>query len=142
MPRRANSLIKCPRCFGSDSWQGSSVGQSIRFIPVVSRVQISPLLPECNPGRDEIARKPAQVSGFFFWLCHSIWLFHLHSTVKIRPFSPFSPWRNPCLGYFIGYSFGISRNKASTIFYDTALRNCARQEKKRVSPYPLFKRSR
>ena len=24
-------------------------------------------------------------------------------------------------GYFIGYSFKISRNKASTIFYDTAL---------------------
>ena len=57
---------------------------------------------------------------FFERLCHRMWLFHLHSTVKRRPFSPFSPWRNPCLGYFIGYSFGISRNKASTVFYDTA----------------------
>ncbi len=62
LPRGVNSLIKCPRCSGGDSWQGSSVGQSIRFIPVVSRVQISPLLPECNPERDEISRKP--VGGF------------------------------------------------------------------------------
>ncbi len=28
-------------------WQGSSVGQSMRFIPAVSRVQVSPLLPQC-----------------------------------------------------------------------------------------------
>ena len=35
----------------SAPWQGSSVGQSMRFIPAVSRVQISPLLPESNnPG--------------------------------------------------------------------------------------------
>ena len=49
-----------------------------------------------------------------------MWLFHLHSRVKIDLFLQFSPWRNPCLGHFIGYSFGISRNKASTLFYDTA----------------------
>ena len=28
------------------------------------------------------------------------------------------------LGHFIGYSFGISRNKASTLFHDTALSYC------------------
>ena len=28
-------------------WQGSSVGQSMRFIPAASRVRISPLLPQC-----------------------------------------------------------------------------------------------
>ena len=25
------------------------------------------------------------------WLCHSVWLFHLHSTVKRQPFSPVFP---------------------------------------------------
>ena len=67
-------------------------------------------------------------------LRHSMWLFHLHGTVKIRPFSPFSPWLNPCSGYFIGYSFGISRNKASTLFYDTAL---TKEEKFRCALFSL-----
>ena len=25
------------------------------------------------------------------WLCYSMWLFHLHSVVKIQPFSPVFP---------------------------------------------------
>ena len=87
-------------------------------------------------------------------LCHGIRLFHLHSAVKIRPFSPgslggihsqgilpviplelqgkkhqpfsrtqpfqFPCWWTPFLGDFIGCSFGISKNQASTISYDTA----------------------
>ena len=53
------------------------------------------------PWRSLLASAPSKKR-----FCHSMWLFHLHSTVKIRP--------------FIDYSFGISRNKASTIFYDTA----------------------
>ena len=53
-------------------------------------------------------------------LCHRMWLFHLHSTVKIQSFSPVLPSAESMLGAFGGYSFGISRNKTSTIFYDTA----------------------
>ena len=40
------------------SRQGSSVGQSMRFIPAVSGVQIPPLLPEYD-------RKPGNFPGFF-----------------------------------------------------------------------------
>ena len=35
-------------------------------------------------------------------------------------FSSISHWWAPWLGYFIRYSFGVSRNKASTVFYGTA----------------------
>ena len=31
----------------------------------------------------------------FSWLCYSLWLFHLHSAVKIRPFSPAFPLAEP-----------------------------------------------
>ena len=54
------------------------------------------------------------------WLCYSLWLFHLHSAVKIQPFYPLSSWRDPRLMPFSGYPFGTSRKKASTIFYNTA----------------------
>ena len=40
--------------------------------------------------------------------------------VKIQMVSPVFRRYVPCLGLFIGYSFGISRNKASTISYGTA----------------------
>ena len=49
-----------------------------------------------------------------------MWLFHLHSTLKNRAFFQFSPRRDPRLRYFSGYPFGVSRKKASTIFYNTA----------------------
>ena len=39
-------------------------------------------------------------------LCHSMWLFHLHSTVKIQPFYP-----NLGLRYFADHSFGTLRKK-------------------------------
>ena len=48
-------------------------------------------------------------------LCYSMWLFHLHSAVKIRPFFRFSPWQAPRPRHFAGYPFGASRKKASTI---------------------------
>ncbi len=53
-------------------------------------------------------------------LCYSMWLFHLHSVVKIQPFFQFSPWRDPRLRHFSGYPFEVSRKKASAIFYNTA----------------------
>ena len=56
----------------------------------------------------------------FVRLYQSIWLFHPHSTVKIQPFSPVSPWRNPRLRHVVDYSFGSSRKKASAIFCDAA----------------------
>ena len=42
-------------------WQGSSVGQSMRFIPAASRVRISPLLPQCI-----YPRMSLQAPGSFF----------------------------------------------------------------------------
>ena len=56
----------------------------------------------------------------FVRLYQSIWLFHPHSTVKIQPFSPVSPWRDPRLRHVVDYSFGSSRKKASAIFCDAA----------------------
>ena len=35
-------------------------------------------------------------------------------------FFQFSPWRDPRLMPFSGYPFGVSRKKASTVFYNTA----------------------
>ena len=51
-----------------------------------------------------------------------MWLFHLHSALKIQLFSPFSPWREPRIRHVVVYPFGASRKKASTIFYNTAKR--------------------
>ena len=50
-----------------------------------------------------------------------MWLFHLHSMVKIQPLSLVFSLRNSWLKYFVTYSFGNSRKKVSTIFYDTAI---------------------
>ena len=63
---------------------------------------------------------PSGGPGVFFRFCYSMWLFHLHSAVKIRPFFRFSPWQAPRPRHFAGYPFGASRKKASTIFYNTA----------------------
>ena len=40
--------------------------------------------------------------------------------VKIQPLSLVFSLRNSWLKYFVTYSFGNSRKKVSTIFYDTA----------------------
>ena len=39
---------------------------------------------------------------------------------NIQPLFPFSPWREPRPRHFAGYPFGVSRKKASTVFYNTA----------------------
>ncbi|WP_308771369.1 hypothetical protein [uncultured Bilophila sp.] len=39
---------------------------------------------------------------------------------KYSVFLMFSPWREPRPRHFLGYPFGASRKKASTIFYNTA----------------------
>ena len=52
--------------------------------------------------------------------CYSLWLFHLHSAVKIQPFSPVFPLAGAAIRHFVGYPFGASRKKASTVFYNTA----------------------
>ena len=41
--------------------------------------------------------------------CHSLWLFHFSSMLKIETFSPIFRWRTSWLEHFIGYSFGISK---------------------------------
>ncbi len=71
----------------SASWQGSSVGQSMRFIPAVSRVQISPLLPESNnPGC------PQGVRGFrVLWRCAPV--FHVSAFVRLAFATPAKPCR-------------------------------------------------
>ena len=43
---------------------------------------------------------PSGGPGVFFRFCYSMWLFHLHSAVKIRPFFQFSPWQAPRLRHF------------------------------------------
>ena len=52
-------------------------------------------------------------------LCQSIWLFYACNTLKIQFFQFFADGLHGW-GHFIGYSFGISRNKVSTVFYGTA----------------------
>ena len=48
-----------------------------------------------------------------------MWLLHLHRAVKNTAFFQFSPRRDPRLRPFSGYPFGVSREKASNIFYNT-----------------------
>ena len=73
-----------------------------------------------------LAESMAKAFGWLFlWalrerLCHSIWLFYFILYWKYSLFLQFSRWWAPWLGHFIGYSFGISRNKASTVSYGTA----------------------
>ena len=61
----------------------------------------------------------------------SMWLFHLHSAVKIQPFSPVFPLAGTADKAFVGYPFGTLKRNVSTIFYDTA---------KSFSPMPLHER--
>ena len=55
-------------------------------------------------------------------ICYRMWLLHLHSMVKERErlFPSFPRWWILWLVDFIGYSLGISGNKASAISYGTA----------------------
>ena len=73
-----------------------------------------------------LAESMAKAFGWLFlWalrerFCQSIWLFYFILYWKYSLFLQFSRWWAPWLGHFIGYSFGISRNKASTVSYGTA----------------------
>jgi len=48
-----------------------------------------------------------------------MWLFYIHNAVKIQTFLVF-PLAESIAKAFIGYFFGTSRKKASTLFYGTA----------------------
>ena len=53
---------------------------------------------------------------------YSLWLFHLHSMVKIQPFSPVFPLAGSTAKAFFRLSLWNFKEKASTIFYNTAMR--------------------
>ena len=53
-------------------------------------------------------------------LCHGMWLFHLHSTVDIQPFSPAFPLAEFLAKAFFRLFLWNFKEKASAIFYDTA----------------------
>ena len=59
-------------------------------------------------------------SNFFKRLCHGMWLFHLHSAVKIQPFSPVFPLVGSTAKAFCRLSLWSLKEKASTVFYNTA----------------------
>ena len=51
-----------------------------------------------------------------------MWLFHLHSAVKIQPFSPVFPLAGTTVKAFFRLSLWSFKEKASTIFYNTAIK--------------------
>ena len=55
------------------------------------------------------------------WLCYSMWLFHLHSSVKIQPFSSVFPLVGSTAKAFYRLSLWSFKKKASTAFYNTAI---------------------
>ena len=97
--------------------------QWLRIIPLLRRK--GRLLCEVSgirAGRSSPCQKNFFGAAPFFstGLCYSMWLFHLHSAVKIRPFYPVFPLAGSTDKAFAGYPFGTSGKKASTIFYNTA----------------------
>ena len=57
----------------------------------------------------------------YFWLCHSMWLFYLYCTVTIRLFYLVFPLAESMAKAFCWLFLWNFKEKASTIFYDTAL---------------------
>ena len=55
------------------------------------------------------------------WLCYSMWLFHLHSVVKIQPFSPVFLLAGATDKAFCRLSLWSFKKKASTAFYNMAI---------------------
>ena len=53
-------------------------------------------------------------------LCYSLWLFHLHSAMKIQPFFPVFPLAGSTTKAFCRLSLWSFKKKSSTIFYNTA----------------------
>ena len=58
--------------------------------------------------------------SLLFGLYYSMWLFHLHSAIKNRAFFLVFPLAGSTVKTFSGYAFGVPREKASPIFYNTA----------------------
>ncbi len=57
---------------------------------------------------------------YFLRLCYSLWLFYLHSAVKIQPFYPVFPLAGATAKAFFRLSIWNFKKKTSTIFYNTA----------------------
>ena len=53
-------------------------------------------------------------------LCHSMWVFHLHSTVNMRPFSPVFPLAESLAKALCWLSLWNFKEKISNVFYSTA----------------------
>ena len=65
--------------------------------------------------------RPKHLSGrVSIWLCYSLWLFYLHSAVKIQPFYPVFPLAGATAKAFFQLSIWNFKKKASTVFYNTA----------------------
>ncbi|WP_302554741.1 hypothetical protein, partial [uncultured Bilophila sp.] len=57
-------------------------------------------------------------------LCYRLWLFYLHSAVKIQPFSPVFPLAGFTDKAFCRLSLWNFKEKVLTIFYNTAFLFC------------------
>ena len=75
---------------------------------------------------------PALGSHAFGRLCYSLWLFHLHSAVKIQPFYPVFPLAGSTAKAFFQLSLWNFKEKSINHFYNTAfwkgpvmVRDCA-----------------
>ena len=102
-PEEGPSLPCC--CRWRSRGRGRGIGDGGNFLK-----EGTPLSPPSVSSRSE-----------YFWLCYSLWLFHLHSAVKRQPFSPVFPLAGATAKAFSGYPCGTSRKKASTMFYNTAI---------------------
>ena len=68
-------------------------------------------------------REPLQAHSLgrrYFMALLYLWLFHLHSAMKIQPFSPVFPLAGATDKAFCRLSLWSFKKKASTIFYNTA----------------------
>ena len=52
----------------------------------------------------------------YFWFCYSLWLFHLHSAVKIQPFSPVFPFAGATAKAFCRLSLWSFKEKSINHF--------------------------
>ena len=66
-----------------------------------------------------VREKPILIRGISTAL-YSMWSFHLHSVVKIQPFSPVFPLAGTTAKAFFRLSLWSFKEKASIIFYNTA----------------------
>ena len=61
------------------------------------------------------------IAGGFYWLCYSMWLFHLHSAVENTAFFPVFPLAGSAAKASFRLSLWNFKEKTSTIFYNTAI---------------------